>query len=31
VLKAEYRKFDLSGPPLRPLDQRLSVGAGIAF
>ena len=31
VLKAEYRRFDLSGPPLRPFEQRLSFGAGIAF
>jgi hypothetical protein len=31
VLKAEYRRFDLSGPPLRPFDQRVSIGAGLAF
>jgi hypothetical protein len=31
VLKAEYRRLDLSGPPLRAMDQRISLGAGIAF
>jgi hypothetical protein len=31
VLKAEYRKFDLSGSPLLALETRLSVGAGISF
>jgi len=31
VLKAEYRKMDLSGQPLLILDHRLSAGAGISF
>jgi|SRR5712691_13432558 len=31
VLKAEYRRLDLSGTPLRDMDQRVSLGAGIAF
>ena len=31
VLKAEYRRLDLSGTPLRTMDSRISVGAGIAF
>ena len=31
VLKAEYRRLDLSGPPLLKMDSRISAGAGIAF
>ena len=31
VLKAEYRKLDLSGIPLIAADQRVSIGAGLAF
>ncbi|HEV8254840.1 MAG TPA: hypothetical protein VGQ78_08795 [Vicinamibacteria bacterium] len=31
VLKGEYRKYQLSGQPLLPLDARLAAGAGIAF
>jgi hypothetical protein len=31
VLKVEYRRLDLSGTPLRAMDQRVSVGGGIAF
>jgi hypothetical protein len=31
VVKGEYRRYDLSGAPLLPLDSRLSLGAGIAF
>ena len=31
VVKGEYRRYDLSGDPLLPLDSRLSAGAGIAF
>jgi hypothetical protein len=31
VFKAEYRRLDLSGTPLRAMDQRVSLGAGIAF
>jgi opacity protein-like surface antigen len=31
VLKAEYRKLDLSGIPLVAVDQRVSIGAGLAF
>jgi len=31
VLKAEYRRLDLSGTPLLDMDSRLSAGAGIAF
>jgi hypothetical protein len=31
VIRAEYRRFRLSGPPLLELESRLSVGAGIAF
>jgi hypothetical protein len=31
VLKAEYRHFDLDGNPLLVLDDRISIGAGIAF
>jgi hypothetical protein len=31
VVKGEYRRYDLSGTSLLPLDDRLSVGAGIAF
>ena len=31
VLKAEYRRLDLSGTPLLDMDRRISAGAGIAF
>jgi hypothetical protein len=31
VLKAEYRRLDLSGTPLLDMDSRISAGAGIAF
>jgi hypothetical protein len=31
VLKAEYRRLDLSGTPLLDMDNRISAGAGIAF
>jgi len=31
VLKAEYRRLDLSGTPLLQMDSRISAGAGIAF
>jgi opacity protein-like surface antigen len=31
VLKAEYRRLDLSGTPLLDMDSRYSAGAGIAF
>jgi hypothetical protein len=31
VLKAEYRKLELSGVPLVAVDQRVSLGAGLAF
>ncbi len=31
VLKGEYRRLELSGDPLLPMDARLSLGAGIAF
>ena len=31
VLKAEYRRLDLSGTPLVDMDSRISAGAGIAF
>jgi hypothetical protein len=31
VLKGEYRRLDLSGDPLLPMDSRISFGAGIAF
>jgi len=31
VIKGEYRRYDLSGDPLLPLDHRLSAGAGITF
>jgi opacity protein-like surface antigen len=31
VLKAEYRRLELSGTPLLEMDTRLSAGAGIAF
>jgi hypothetical protein len=31
VLKAEYRRLDLSGTPLIGMDSRISAGAGIAF
>jgi hypothetical protein len=31
VLRAEYRRFELSGNPLLFIDNRFSIGAGIAF
>jgi hypothetical protein len=31
VVKAEYRRFELSGTPLLAMDSRISAGAGIAF
>ena len=31
VLKAEYRRLELSGDPLVNMDSRVSFGAGIAF
>jgi hypothetical protein len=31
VLKGEYRRLELSGDPLLPMDSRVSFGAGIAF
>jgi len=31
VLKAEYRRLDLSGTPLLDMDSRISAGAGISF
>ena len=31
VLKAEYRRLELSGDPLLAMDSRISFGAGIAF
>jgi hypothetical protein len=31
VLRAEYRRLELSGDPLVAMDSRVSVGAGIAF
>jgi len=31
VLRAEYRRLELSGDPLLAMDNRISVGAGIAF
>jgi hypothetical protein len=31
VLRADYRRYQLSGQPLLPLDARLAAGAGIAF
>ncbi|MBI3932990.1 MAG: hypothetical protein HY317_06215 [Acidobacteria bacterium] len=31
VIKGEYRRYDLSGEPLLPLDSRISAGAGISF
>jgi hypothetical protein len=31
VVKGEYRRLELSGDPLLPMDSRLSFGAGIAF
>ena len=31
VLKAEYRRLELSGTPLLEMDSRISAGAGIAF
>jgi hypothetical protein len=31
VIRGDYRKFDLSGPPLLALDQRLAAGVGITF
>jgi Outer membrane protein beta-barrel domain len=31
VVKAEYRRLDLSGPPLIAMEHRLSLGAGFTF
>jgi hypothetical protein len=31
VVRGDYRRYDLSGPPLIPLDSRLAAGVGIAF
>ncbi len=31
LLRGEYRRLDLSGDPLLPIDRRLSLGVGIAF
>jgi hypothetical protein len=31
VLKGEYRRLGLSGDPIFPMDNRFSVGAGLAF
>ena len=31
VLKGDYRRLDLSGEPLLPIETRLAVGAGISF
>ena len=31
IVKGEYRRFDLSGEPLLPMDKRISVGAGLSF
>jgi len=31
VIKGEYRRLNLSGAPLVALDQRASIGAGLAF
>jgi hypothetical protein len=31
LVKAEYRRIDLSGEPLLELEHRLSVGAGLSF
>jgi hypothetical protein len=31
VLRAEYRTFELSGPPLVEMDHRIYAGAGISF
>lgn len=31
VVKGEYRRIDLSGEPLLPMDRRISFGAGISF
>jgi opacity protein-like surface antigen len=31
ILKAEYRRLDLSGTPLIGMDSRLSAGAGLSF
>lgn len=31
VLKAEYRRLDLSGTPLLDMDSRISAGAGLSF
>jgi len=31
VVKGEYRRFQLSGPPLLSMDSRISAGAGISF
>jgi hypothetical protein len=31
VVKGEYRRIDLTGEPLIPMDKRFSFGAGISF
>jgi len=31
VLRGDYRKLDLSGPPLAPMDERFAAGVGVAF
>jgi hypothetical protein len=31
VVRGDYRRYSLSGPPLLPLDSRLAAGVGIAF
>jgi hypothetical protein len=31
VLKADYRRLDLSGTPLQDMDSRISAGAGLSF
>jgi hypothetical protein len=31
VLKGEYRRIDLSGEPLIPMDRRVSFGVGVSF
>lgn len=31
LVKGEYRRIDLSGEPLLPMDRRISFGAGVSF
>jgi hypothetical protein len=31
VIRGDYRKLSLSGPPIIPMDQRLAAGVGITF